>query len=161
MGALAAAGAVLGSWLYVPSSSAQVAQADNARPAGPAAVAWAGFAGNAQHTAVAQKRTQPFHRIRRRAKVDLAPVISHGELPIHYGSPMITAENTVLVPTEPGERLLVGLNATTLKPRFHVLLKDPVSGQPAQISTSSSASPTVGPDGDMYYGVLENPFHSA
>jgi hypothetical protein len=53
---------------------------------------------------------------------------------------------------------LVGLNATTLKPRFHVLLKDPVSGKPAQIPPSSSASPTVGPDGDVYYGVLENPF---
>jgi hypothetical protein len=54
--------------------------------------------------------------------------------------------------------MLVGLNATTLKPRFHVVLKDPVSGRPAFVSTSSSASPTVGPDGDVYYGVLENPF---
>ena len=60
--------------------------------------------------------------------------------------------------TSPTRAILVGLNAATLKPRFHVLLKDPVSGQPAFISTSSSASPTVGPDGDVYYGVLENPF---
>ena len=60
--------------------------------------------------------------------------------------------------TSPRRGFLVGLNATTLKPKFHVLLKDPVSGQPALISTSSSASPTVGPDGDVYYGVLENPF---
>jgi len=55
---------------------------------------------------------------------------------------------------------LVGLDATTLRPRFHVVLKDPVSGLPALISTSSSASPTVGPDGDVYYGVAENPFSS-
>jgi hypothetical protein len=47
-----------------------------------------------------------------------------------------------------------------LEPRFHVLLKDPVSGLPAFVSTSSSASPTVAPDGDVYYGVLENPFPS-
>ena len=60
--------------------------------------------------------------------------------------------------TSPARGFLVGLDATTLRPRFHVLLKDPVSGQPALISTSSSASPTVGPDGDVYYGVLENPF---
>ena len=60
--------------------------------------------------------------------------------------------------TSPTRGYLVGLNAANLKPRFHVLLKDPVSGQPALISTSSSASPTVGPDGDVYYGVLENPF---
>jgi hypothetical protein len=60
--------------------------------------------------------------------------------------------------TGPTAATLAGLDATTLKPRFHVLLKDPVSGQPAFVSTSSSASPTVGPDGDVYYGVLENPF---
>lgn len=56
--------------------------------------------------------------------------------------------------------ILVGLDATTLKPRFHVVLKDPVSGRPATISPSSSASPTVGPDGDVYFGVLEDPFPS-
>jgi hypothetical protein len=297
---------------------------------GPAA--WVGFAGNAQHTAVARTRPQPFRRIRWTAKVDLAP----NGAPIHYGSPMITAANTVLVPTRvsgkagfrvvayagrngarrwsintnyrtppfanglfawipplpatltsrttlavagaggtviirrhanaatgadrrlvfygaaqwqahkaaykkavdittpltsapdgslyfgftvsgptpahlasgiaridahghatwisasaaagnpainnvalncapalspsgktvyitvttPTRGILVGLDAATLKPRYHVLLKDPVSGQPALVSTSSSASPTVGPDGDVYYGVLENPFPS-
>jgi len=62
--------------------------------------------------------------------------------------------------TSPPFGILVGLDATTLKPRFHVVLKDPVSGNPAQISPNSSASPTVGPDGDVYYGVLENPFPS-
>src|SRR5262249_28476876 len=60
--------------------------------------------------------------------------------------------------TTPTRGILVGLDATTLKPKFHVALKDPVSGRPAFISPSSSASPTVGPDGDVYYGVLENPF---
>jgi hypothetical protein len=60
--------------------------------------------------------------------------------------------------TTPARGILVGLDATTLKPKYHVLLRDPVSGRPAAISTSSSASPTVGPDGDVYYGVLENPF---
>ena len=91
---------VLGSWLFPPASSAQIAAAGQP-PAGGlrAAVEWAGFAGNAQHTAVARKRPQPFRRIRWRAKVDLAPVLVDGTLPIHYGSPMITAANTVLVPT--------------------------------------------------------------
>ena len=63
------------------------------------AVEWAGFAGNAQHTAVARTPPQPFRRIRWTAKVDLAPVLVDRELLIHYGSPMITAANTVLVPT--------------------------------------------------------------
>jgi hypothetical protein len=322
-------GLVLGSWLSAPAAGAQSAAG---RGSGPG-IEWAGFAANAQHTAVASVRPQPFKRIRWRAKVDLAPALLHGTLLIHYGSPMITAANTVVVPTRvsakagfrvvaysgikgarrwslntdyqlppslahfafvpplpavltpskaldvagagatvltrgnvnaatgavhrlvfygaaqwkahrsvydkevqittpltagpdgsvyfgftvggatpahlssgiaridahghatwisaaaaagnqsingvaincapalspndrtvyitvtsPGLGILVGLDATTLKPRFHVVLKDPVSGNPAQISTSSSASPTVGPDGDVYYGVLENPF---
>jgi hypothetical protein len=44
-------------------------------------------------------------RIRWRAKVDLAPVLQgDGSLAIHYGSPMITAANTVLVPTRVSAR---------------------------------------------------------
>jgi hypothetical protein len=335
-GAVAAAGMVLGLPLATVASGAQAPLAAHWRARSRGAAEWAGFAGNAQHTAVARKRPQPFHRIRWTAKVDLAPVLSGGELLIHYGSPMITAANTVLVPTRISARagfqvvaysgwsgarrwslktdyrppantgdfinwapplpavlthrtalvvagaggtilvrrhanvttgpvrrlvfygasgwrthraaydkavqittpltagphgavyfgftvsgptpahlssgiarigahghatwiaaaaaagnpamkgvalncapalspsgrtvyiavtsssraMLVGLDAATLKPRFHVVLKDPVSGRPAYVSTSSSASPTVGPDGDVYYGVLENPFPS-
>jgi hypothetical protein len=328
---------VLGFWLLTPASSAHTSGSGHPQGSGPrTAVEWAGFAGNAQHTAAARARAQPFRRIRWRAKVDLAPVLSFGELLIHYGSPMITAANTVLVPTRvskkagfrvvaysgtsgaprwslntdwrppaftggfgawtpplpavltpraalavaggggtilvrrhanktagavrrvvfygaaqwrahrsvydravqittpltaaadgsvyfgftvtgstpahlssgiaridahghatwitaaaaagnpamngvalncapalspsgttvyitvtsPTRGILVGLNATTLKPRFHALLNDPVSGRPAGVSSSSSASATVGPDGDVYYGVLENPFPS-
>ena len=337
-GAVAAIGIAVGSCVVTFMPSAQLAEAGTSRPTGPgAAVEWSGFAANAQHTAAASERPQPFKRIRWRAKVDRTPALIQGTLPIHYGSPMITAANTVLVPTHisakagflviaysgtsgvqrwslatdyrppafavgrhatafapplpavltpaktlavaggggtvlmrrnanrpagavqrrvfyglaqwkahrsrydkavristpltagpdgsvyfgftvtgatpahlssgiaridarghatwiaaaaaaggnrtvtavamncapalspsgttvyitvvgPSSGILVGLNATTLKPRFHVLLKDPVSGRPSLISTSSSASPTVGPDGDVYYGVLENPF---
>ncbi len=53
---------------------------------------------------------------------------------------------------------LVAMNATTLKPLRAVRLKDPASGLDASLSDDSSAAPTVGPDGDVYYGVLENPF---
>ncbi len=324
---VAVAGIVASSWLSIPASDAQVAS-------GPA-VAWAGYAGNAQHTAQLSTMPQPFTRIRWKAKVDLAPTLRNKELLIHYGSPMITSANTVLVPTRvsakagfrvvaytggsgarrwslstdyrmsviasrvgftpplpavlmpgntlavagtggtvvtrghanlatgavrrlafyglaewkahrsayakavqittpltagpdgslyfgftvkgstpahltsgiarigpdghgtwisaakaagnravtgvaiscapalspngktvyitvtgPADGFLVGLDAATLKPQHHVLLKDPVSDMPALISTSSSASPTVGPDGDVYYGVLENPYPS-
>ena len=54
--------------------------------------------------------------------------------------------------------LLVGLNATTLQPRFKVALTDPATGKPAMISPSSSASPVIGPDGDVYFGVQESKF---
>jgi len=336
-GAIAAAAMVLGFSLWPAAPRAQATAAGQPRNGGRRpGVEWSGFAANAQHTAVARKRAQPFSRIRWKAKVDLAPVLFGGELLIHYGSPMITAANTVLVPTRVSDKagfrvvayagstgarrwslntdyrspaftggfgdwtpplpavltsrtalavagaggtvlvrrhanattgavrrlvfygarqwqahqaaydaavqittpltagphgsvyfgftvsaatpahltsgiaridahghatwtaaaaaagnpaikgvalncapalspsgrivyitvtspfrdILVGLDATTLKPRYHVLLKDPVSGQPAFVSGSSSASPTVGPDGDVYYGVLENPFPS-
>jgi hypothetical protein len=332
-GVVAAAAVVTGLSSLTPATGAQAVGARHPRRPG---VEWAGFAGNAQHTAAARGLPQPFRRIRWRAPVDLHPDLQFGTLAIHYGSPMITSANTVLVPTRvsasagfrvvayagrtgarrwtldtdyrppaitggfgawtpplpavltrhtalvvagaggtvlvrrhanlrigPVRRLvfygarqwrahrsayakavqittpltagpdgavyfgftvtgstpthlssgiaridarghatwitaaaaagaghpgidgvalncapalspdgrtiyitvtsptggvLVGLDAATLRPRYHVLLKDPVSGLPAFISTSSSASPTVGPDGDVYYGVLENPF---
>jgi hypothetical protein len=57
-----------------------------------------------------------------------------------------------------GYGYLVSLNSQTLAPIANVRLKDPSSGLDALISDASSASPTVGPDGDVYFGVLENPF---
>jgi hypothetical protein len=334
-GVVVAVGVVLVSWPFTPAMSAQITARGHSRAArASTAVEWAGYGGNAQHTAIARERMQPLSRIRWKAKVDHTPISPHQELLIHYGSPMITAGNTVLVPTRisakagfsvvanagasgarrwslstdyqtppfvvtehaftpplpavltpggtlavagaggtvlmrahadkasgavvrrvfygaaqwqahraaydkavqittpltaapdgsvyfgftvtgatpahltsgiaridahgratwisaaaaagdqavtgvalncapalspsgttvyitvtsPSSGTLAGLSATTLKPRFYVPLKDPVSGEPAQISPSSSASPTVGPDGDVYYGVLENPF---
>jgi hypothetical protein len=53
---------------------------------------------------------------------------------------------------------LVGLNSATLAPKYKARLKDPSSGSDAWINDDSSAAPTVGPDGDVYYGVLEEPF---
>lgn len=50
------------------------------------------------------------------------------------------------------------LNSTTLAPIRSVLLTDPSSGLDAWLCDCSSATPTVGPDGDVYFGVLENPF---
>jgi hypothetical protein len=52
---------------------------------------------------------------------------------------------------------LVSLNATTLAPIAHAQLLDPLSGSGATVSGDSSAAPMVGPDGDVYYGVLEGP----
>ena len=57
-----------------------------------------------------------------------------------------------------GYGYLVSLNSQTLQTLATVRLKDPSSGLDAWILDASSASPTVGPDGDIYLGVLENPF---
>jgi hypothetical protein len=78
---------LLGFWLWPAVSGAQTTGAGRAPQRGRRAVEWAGFAANAQHTAAAWRRPQPFRRIRWRAKVDLAPDLQYGTLPIHYGSP--------------------------------------------------------------------------
>ena len=53
-----------------------------------------------------------------------------------------------------GTGYLVSVNSQTLAPIAHTALLDPRGG-PATVSSDSSASPTVGPDGDVYFGVLE------
>ena len=60
---------------------------------------------------------------------------------------------------------LVSLDSRTLAPIARVRLKDPHSttqGIPndAYLPDDGSATPTVGPDGDVYFGVLENPLGS-
>ncbi len=51
---------------------------------------------------------------------------------------------------------LVGLNTTTLATKYYTPLLDPSNGAPATVDDDGSATPTVGPDGDVYYGVLGN-----
>ena len=48
----------------------------------------------------APSRRQPFSHIRWKTPVDDVPGLIGGELLIHYGSPMITGSNTVLVPVK-------------------------------------------------------------
>ena len=52
---------------------------------------------------------------------------------------------------------LFALNSTTLGVNNMVALQDPASGMPAQLPDDGTASPTVGPDGRVFFGVLENP----
>ena len=50
----------------------------------------------------------------------------------------------------------MALSAATLMPQNSVLMMDPKTGTPAEIINDSTASPLVGPDGDVYMGVLDN-----
>ena len=68
---------------------------------GPAARAdWPTFAGNPQHTAASATAAQSLQAIRWSAPVDLAPPA--GDILIHYGSPLVTPGNTVIVPVKTG-----------------------------------------------------------
>lgn len=78
---------------------------DITTPPGPAVSgpAWWGFGRDAQHSAQAGGATQPLNRIVWQTPVDLAPrYTANGSLLIHYGSPVISSRNTVLVPVKTG-----------------------------------------------------------
>ncbi|MES2297416.1 MAG: hypothetical protein V4582_10255 [Pseudomonadota bacterium] len=65
--------------------------------------AWQSYGGDAQHSAQTGIATQSLGRIVWRTPVDLAPpYTTQGYLLVHYGSPAITAKNTVIVPVKTG-----------------------------------------------------------
>jgi len=66
-------------------------------PALAQSVPWHGYGGDAQHNAQAPVPGQSLSKVHWSIPVDLAPP---GFLGIHYGEPMITAANTVLLPVK-------------------------------------------------------------
>ena len=64
--------------------------------------AWAGYAENAQHTALSSVASQPLQTILWQAPVDLHPQFSGNDLFIHYGSPSITDGGTMVLPVKTG-----------------------------------------------------------
>ena len=65
--------------------------------------AWWGFGRDAQHSAQSAIATQDLNRIQWTTAVDLAPQYRpSGALLAHYGSPVITTHNTVIVPVKTG-----------------------------------------------------------
>jgi hypothetical protein len=61
---------------------------------------WTTHAHDAQHTGVSPVASQKLAKIHWQVPVDLAP--PEGEILIHYGSPLVTAKNTVIVPVKTG-----------------------------------------------------------
>lgn len=65
---------------------------------------WSGYGHDPQHTALSASPTasQPLNQIRWSTPVDLNPGSTSGDLYVHYGSPAVTAANTVLLPVKTG-----------------------------------------------------------
>lgn len=73
-------------------------------------------------------------------------------------APAISADgNSVYVATTGGDGAYLCLASANpaLTPRAAVFLVDPSTSGPASVFDESTASPTIGPDGDVYFGVLE------
>jgi hypothetical protein len=73
-------------------------------PAPPiAGPAWFSFGRDPQHTAVSAIATQELNRIAWSTPVDTDQQFTLGELLAHYGSPVITSNNTVVLPVKIGD----------------------------------------------------------
>ena len=71
---------------------------------------------------------------------------------------LYVAVNAGVVAGQVQRGYLLALDSATLAVKSRVLLLDPASGTMARVSDDSTASPAVGPDGDVYFGVLESTF---
>ena len=63
---------------------------------------WAGYGRSPQHDALADVGAQPLQTIRWQTPVDLFPQYVGTFLLIHYGSPLATRKNTIIVPVKTG-----------------------------------------------------------
>jgi hypothetical protein len=72
---------------------------------------WPSFAGNSTHSAISQVASQVPLKIRWSTSVDLNPQNFFGTLNAHYGSPVITNKNIVLVPLKTGPDDSFGVDA--------------------------------------------------
>jgi len=72
------------------------------------AVPWSSYAHDPQHTGLSTIGAQRLEQIRWSIPIDLVLQNSAGPLYIHYGSPLVTEANTVLVPVRTTPRVPSG-----------------------------------------------------
>ncbi len=117
---------------------------------------WDGYAGDPQHTAVSAVASQALQAIHWETPVDLAPQLSGDELLIHYGSPSITAGNTVIVPVKTGATggfEMEGINGATGAVKWTQTTDYtlPPMGQGATYSWTPSYSGVIAGGTTLYY----------
>ena len=107
-------------WLPVASTFAQ-----------SIALPWSGTAHDPQHSGISRVTSQPVGQIEWQMPVDLAPQYSGNDLLIHYGSPLITRQNTLLVPVKTGA-----------SDGFRVEARNPVNGSSIWMQSSDYSLPS-------------------
>ncbi len=85
------------------------------------------------------------------------PVLNCAPALSNDGATVYIAANRV-APGTPPTGVLLALDSTTLATRASVALIDPNLNVPARLSDDGTATPVVGPDGRVFYGVLERTF---
>jgi hypothetical protein len=112
--------------------------------------AWSGYGGDPQHTAISPVASQSLQSVRWQTPVDLNPQYSGNDLLIHYGSPVITAGNTVVLPVKTGATdgfRVEGRSGTT-----GALLWTQATDYSLPPHTwTPSYSPTIAPGNKLYY----------
>lgn len=88
-------------------------------------------------------------------------ILGPGAEPLMNAAPAIDRANQLVYVVARSDRpYLIALDSLTLKVRYKVPMVDPASGLPSNTLNEGTASPTIGPDGDVYFGVFENPWGS-
>jgi hypothetical protein len=112
---------------------------------------WSGYSHDPQHDCLASVPSQPINRIVWQTSVDLSVSPTNtAELYIHYGSPLITRSNTVIVPVKTGAsggfevKALAGATGTTNWVRATDYILPPHNWIP-------SFSPTLTPKDRLYF----------
>lgn len=110
---------------------------------------WNGYGGNPQHTALSPVASQSLTAIRWTTPVDENP--PNGTIYRHYGSPLVTAANTVLVPVRAnGGAYCLDAHSATTGAVLWETMTDYVS-PPSTGGWVPSFSPALTPTGRLYY----------
>src|SRR5262249_36977057 len=115
-----------------------------------AGAGWFTYAHDAQHSGLSAVPSQPMKGVRWQTPVDLMPHFTGDDLLIHYGSPLVTAANTVIVPVKIHELGDYRVEAHDGGPGALIWSRDTDYRLPPH-SWIPSFSPTLTPQNGLYF----------
>jgi hypothetical protein len=104
------------------------------RPATGQIVGWPTYGHDAQHSGISSNAAGDLGTIRWQTPVDLNPLVNpDGDLQVHYGSPMVTASDTMILPVKTGA-----------SGGFQVEARSGINGQLLWTQTTNYQLPPIG-----------------